>query len=80
MRHRPGSELSALLCLRLNSSEGADQRGSDGALSGLLALLDDVVALTKATAATRDDVAGQAARAATRPLGHRRCCGQATLS
>jgi hypothetical protein len=39
------------------------------ALSGLLALLDDVVALTKATAATLDDVAGQAARAGAKAAG-----------
>ena len=33
---------------------------------GLLALLDDVVALTKLTAATLDDAAAQAAKAGTR--------------
>ena len=38
-------------------------------MSGLLALLDDVVALTKATAATLDDVAGQAARAGAKAAG-----------
>jgi predicted DNA repair protein MutK len=38
-------------------------------LSGLLALLDDVVALTKVAAATLDDVAGQAARAGAKAAG-----------
>jgi uncharacterized protein len=38
-------------------------------LSGLLALLDDVVALTKAAATTLDDVAGQAARAGAKAAG-----------
>lgn len=38
-------------------------------MTGLLALLDDVVALTKATAATLDDVAGQAARAGAKAAG-----------
>lgn len=38
-------------------------------MSGLLALLDDIVALTKATAATLDDVAGQAARAGAKAAG-----------
>ena len=38
-------------------------------MSGLLALLDDVVALTKATAATLDDVASQAARAGAKAAG-----------
>jgi predicted DNA repair protein MutK len=47
----------------------AAEQGSDSALSGLLALLDDVVALTKATAATLDDVAGQAARAGAKAAG-----------
>jgi predicted DNA repair protein MutK len=36
---------------------------------GLLALLDDVVALTKLTAATLDDAAGQAATASTKAAG-----------
>ena len=35
--------------------------------SGLLALLDDVVALTKLAAATLDDVTAQAAQVARRP-------------
>jgi uncharacterized protein len=43
--------------------------GGRDALSGLLALLDDVVALTKATAGTLDDVAGQAARAGAKAAG-----------
>jgi uncharacterized protein len=38
-------------------------------LSGLLPLLDDVVALTKAAATTLDDVAGQAARASAKAAG-----------
>ena len=38
-------------------------------MSGLLALLDDVVALTKLAAATLDDVAGQAARAGAKAAG-----------
>lgn len=38
-------------------------------MSGLLALLDDVVALTKAAATTLDDVAGQAARAGAKAAG-----------
>ena len=38
-------------------------------MSGLLALLDDVVALTKVAAATLDDVAGQAARAGAKAAG-----------
>ena len=38
-------------------------------MSGLLALLDDVVALTKLAAATLDDVAGQAARASAKAAG-----------
>jgi predicted DNA repair protein MutK len=37
-------------------------------LNGLLALLDDVAALTKATAATLDDVVGQA-RAGAKAAG-----------
>ncbi len=38
-------------------------------MSGLLALLDDVVALTKLAAATLDDAAGQAAKASTKAAG-----------
>ena len=38
-------------------------------MSGLLALLDDVVALTKLAAATLDDVAGQAANAGAKAAG-----------
>jgi predicted DNA repair protein MutK len=38
-------------------------------MSGLLALLDDVVALTKLAAATLDDAAGQAAKASAKAAG-----------
>jgi predicted DNA repair protein MutK len=38
-------------------------------MSGLLALLDDVVALTKLTAATLDDAAGQAVKASAKAAG-----------
>jgi len=38
-------------------------------MQGLLALLDDVVALTKLTAATLDDAAGQAAKASAKAAG-----------
>jgi predicted DNA repair protein MutK len=50
-------------------ARGVPTVGSKVALSGLFALLDDVVALTKATAATLDDVAGQAARAGAKAAG-----------
>ena len=38
-------------------------------MSGLLALLDDVVALTKLTAATLDDAASQAVKASAKAAG-----------
>lgn len=38
-------------------------------MQGLLALLDDIVALTKLTAATLDDAAGQAAKASAKAAG-----------
>ena len=38
-------------------------------MSGLLALLDDVVALTKLAAATLDDAAGQAIKASSKAAG-----------
>src|SRR5690349_23530868 len=38
-------------------------------MSGLLALLDDVVALTKLAAATLDDAAGQAVKASAKAAG-----------
>ncbi|HWK34301.1 MAG TPA: DUF808 family protein, partial [Hyphomicrobium sp.] len=38
-------------------------------MSGLLALLDDVVALTKLAAVTLDDAAGQAAKASAKAAG-----------
>ncbi|CAO4183749.1 ABC transporter [Methylorubrum aminovorans] len=47
------------------------ERGTDEAIVsvGLLALLDDVVALTKVAAASLDDVAAQAAKAGTKAAG-----------